>query len=270
MIRPLVGHARFEFANGLRNRSLLLLLYLFPLGFYLMAGGMMVGLNPAFRETLIPAMVLFAVMAGLLLGLPDPLVSAREAGIFRSYRIHGIPAAAVLLLPALTALAHLAVAAAVIAATAPVLFGAPLPASWPGFAAAFLLTALAHAGLGVLIAVISGSTRATILWSQLLFLPSVMLGGLMVPAEAITGPLAMAAKLLPVTYGMSAMRGLGYGDATAASPWASLGVLAVGGLVAIALAVMLFRWDARSEERRRHPVLAVCALVPYVIGMLLL
>lgn len=270
MIRPLARHASFEFANGLRNRSLLLLLYLFPLGFYLMAGGLMVGLNPGFRETLIPAMVLFAVMAGLLLGLPDPLVSAREAGIFRSYKIHGVPEAAVLLLPALTALAHIAVAGAIIAATAPLLFGAPLPQSWPGFVAAFLFAALAHAGIGVLIAVISENTRATILWSQLVFLPSMMLGGLMVPAEAIPGGLAQVAKILPTSYGMAAMRGLGYGDAAAVAPWSSLVVLAAGGVLAIGLAIWLFRWDARGEGRRRPPIAAILVVVPYLAGLVLL
>jgi ABC-2 type transport system permease protein len=38
-------------------------------------------------------MVVFALMAGCLLGLPDPIVAAREAGIFRSFKIHGVPAA---------------------------------------------------------------------------------------------------------------------------------------------------------------------------------
>lgn len=266
----LLRHASFEWNNGLRNRALLLLLYLFPLGFYLMAGSLMVGLNPEFRETLIPAMVLFAVMAGMLLGLPDPLVSAREAGIFRSYKIHGVPEAAILLLPAFTALLHLAVVGAVITATASLIFAAPLPVNWLAFGAVFLVSAAALAGLGLVIAVISATTRATILWSQLLFLPSVMLGGLMVPAEAITGWLADVSTLLPTTYGMNAMRGLAYQELTAFSPWGSLLVLAAGAVTAIVVAVYLFQWDSRGGTRRGHALLAALALVPYVAGMLLL
>ena len=81
------AHFTFEFKTGIRNKNLLLMNYLFPLGFYLMMGFIMPSINPAFRETMVPAMLTFAVLAATLLGLPDPLVSARENGVFRSYRI---------------------------------------------------------------------------------------------------------------------------------------------------------------------------------------
>jgi predicted membrane chloride channel (bestrophin family) len=77
-MRALLQHAAFEFGSGLRNRAMLLLLYLFALGFYLSAGSLMVSLNPGFRDVVIPAMVVFALMAGRLLGLRDPIVTARE------------------------------------------------------------------------------------------------------------------------------------------------------------------------------------------------
>jgi len=38
--------------------------YLFPLGFYLMMGAIMPSINPPFRETLIPAMVVL-IKAGI-------------------------------------------------------------------------------------------------------------------------------------------------------------------------------------------------------------
>lgn len=162
-MRALLHHAAFEFGSGLRNRALLLLLYLFPLGFFLIAGALMVGLDPGFRDTLIPAMVVFALMAGCLLGLPDPIVTARESGIFRSFKIHGVPAVNLLLLPGAAIVAHLTLVAAMITAAAPLLFGARLPAHVGGYVGVFLAAAAAHAGLGLLIAVVSASTRATVL-----------------------------------------------------------------------------------------------------------
>ena len=80
-------HLSFEFRTGIRNRTLLLMNYLFPLGFFLMMGFIMPDLNPSFLPLMIPAMVVFAVLAATLLGLPEPLVNAREAGVFRSYKI---------------------------------------------------------------------------------------------------------------------------------------------------------------------------------------
>ena len=269
-MRALLHHAGFEFASGLRNRAMLLLLYLFPLGFYLVAGSLMVGLNPDFRDTVMPAMVVFALMAGCLLGLPDPIVTAREAGIYRSFKIHGVPAASILLLPGVATLLHLTVVAAIITATAPLLFGAPLPAHAGAYVLVYLAAAAAHAGLGLLIAVVSASTRATILWGQLVFLPSVMLGGLMVPSEAIPDTLATFARLLPATHAMNAMRGLAFGEATGSSAALSLVVLVVGAALAVVLAVRLFQWDRRAEGRRVRVAWGALALVPYVAGALLL
>ena len=268
--RALRYHAAFEFGSGLRNRALLLLLYLFPLGFFLVAGALMVGLNPGFRETLIPAMVVFALMAGCLLGLPDPIVTAREAGIFRSYKIHGVPALHLLLLPAAAIVAHLTLVAAIITVVAPLVFVAPLPTSLGAYVGVFLAAAAAHAALGLLVAVVSANTRSTVLWAQLVFLPSVMLGGLMVPSEAIPAGLATLARLLPATHAMNALRGLAYGEATAFSPAGSLLVLVAGALLGVVLAVRLFQWDRRADGRRTPPLWGILVLLPYVAGALLL
>jgi ABC-2 type transport system permease protein len=268
--RALAHHAAYEFGSGLRNRAMLLLLYLFPLGFFLIAGGLMIGLNPGFREVVIPAMVVFALMAGCLLGLPDPIVAAREAGIFRSFKIHGVPAANILLLPGAAIVAHLTLVAAIITIVAPLLFDAPLPIHLGAYVGVFLAAAAAHAGLGLVIAVVSASTRATVLWSQVVFLPSVMLGGLMVPSEMIPDTFAVFARLLPATHAMNAMRGLAYGQATAFSPGGSLLVLLAGAVVGVALAVWLFQWDRKAEGRRVSPAWGILVLVPYALGALLL
>ena len=95
-----INHFAFEFRTGIRNKTLLLMNYLFPLGFYLMMGFIMVEINPLFQEDIIPAMVVFAILAATLLGIPDPLVNARENGIFRSYKINGVPSLSILVISA--------------------------------------------------------------------------------------------------------------------------------------------------------------------------
>ncbi len=178
-------HFAFEFGTGLRNRSLLLMNYLLPLGFYAVMGGVMAEINPPFRQLLIPAMVVFAALSGAMLGLPSPLVEAREAGIFRSYRINGVPTLPILAIPAITTLLHVAIASAIVVVTAPVLFRAPLPTDWPTFVLVLLLMAAATAGLGLLVGVVSASNQATVLWSQLVYLPSILLGGMMIPTSLL-------------------------------------------------------------------------------------
>ena len=51
-------HFAFEFRTGVRSATLMFMNYLFPLGLYLMLGFIMPGLNEAFLETMIPAMII--------------------------------------------------------------------------------------------------------------------------------------------------------------------------------------------------------------------
>lgn len=262
-------HFSFGFRTGVRNRSLLLMNYLFPLVFYLLMGSLMGQVNPGFLVNLIPTMAVLAVMSGTLLALPATLVEAREAGIFRSYRINGVPALSILVIPVLTGMVHALVVAIVVSISARPLFGAALPASWPGFLLVFLVMAFAFAGIAALIGVISSNTQMTVMLSQLIFLPSMILGGLMLPTSLLPPGLARAALVLPTTYAMSAFEGLAMGQPPAMSLGLSLSVLLSGGALAFALAVNLFSWDGKNPTRRGHPSLALLAWLPYVAGLLL-
>ena len=152
--------------------------------------------------------------------------------------------------------------------TAPLLFDAPSPVNWPGFVLTFLAMAFACAGLGTLIGVISPSSRMTVLWSQLIFLPSMLLGGMMLPYSMLPETVRKIAQLLPTTQAMNAFRGLGQDLAADFDPVGSLIILLVSGVLAFGLAIYLFNWDRHNSTQRGHPLLALLVLLPYVIGML--
>lgn len=192
-------HFLFEFRTGLRDRNLLLMNYLFPLGFFALMGVLMTQINPGFKETMVPAMVVFAFLSSAVLALPGPLVAARDGGIFRSYRINGVPAVSILLIPAVSTTLHMVLVAAAIVICGPLLFGARMPVDAFGSVLTFLAIAVACTGLGVLVGVIASDSRAIVLWSQLVFLPSMLLGGLIVPVSMLPPTLARVAWLLPST-----------------------------------------------------------------------
>jgi len=265
-----INHFSFELRTGIRNKTLLLMNYLFPLGFYVMIGLLMTAINPAFRETLIPVMTIFAILVSTILGLPDPLVTAREAGIFRSYKINGVPSFSILVIPALTTILHTTVVTIIITTTAPLFFDAKLPVNWLGFIVTFLLMAFTCAGLSVLIGVVSASSRMTVLWSQLIFLPSMLLAGMMVPYSMLPGVMGKIAHLLPATHAMNAFRGLALDLIPNFNPIGSLIILLASGVLAFGLAIYLFNWDSRNMTQRGHPLMALLVLLPYVIGILLL
>jgi ABC-2 type transport system permease protein len=263
-----MNHFAFEFKTGLRNSTLLLLNYLFPLAFYAMMGLVMIQINPMFAETMIPAMVVFATMSSALLGLPAPLVESREAGIYRSYKINGVPALSILLMPALTTAFHVLIVSAIIAVTGAPLFDGANPSDWLAFALVTLMLVFACSGIGALIGVIAQDARAVVLLSQLVYLPSMLLGGLMIPLDILPESVRPFSLLLPASHAMQAYVGFAYGLETVVAPWLSVGVLLVSGLLAFGLAIYLFSWDSQNETQRGHPLMALLALIPYVAAVI--
>ena len=269
-MRAFKNHFVFEFKTGIRDKNLLLLNYLFPLGFYVLISVLMVNINPVFVETLIPAMILISILASTLLGLPDPYVKMREAGIFRSYKVNGVPASSVVVIPPLTIILHMVIVSAIIILTAPIFFDAPLPQNWVNFLLVFALTLFASTGLGVLIGVASSNTRATILWAQLLFIPSMMISGFFVPAQMLPLVIKKVGILLPVTHSFNLFKYFSYQQYLGYDALWSMMILFAGGVISFGLAIFLFNWDSKNNTRKGHPAFAFLALVPYIVGAIFL
>jgi ABC-2 type transport system permease protein len=263
-------HFMYDFRKGLRDKSLLMLNYLFPLGFYILMGLLMTGLNPTFTPTMIPAMILVAMMACTLLGLPNPVVESREAGIYRSFKINGVPALSIVSIPVISSFVHIFLVSLLITITAGPFFKAGMPVNWFYFGLILVLTAFNMASLGMLIGVISPNSRAIVLFSQSIFLPSMILGGLMVPASMLSEGLYRVSLLLPTSYAMNAWRGLAFGlDASFDPRWALL-VLFLSGVIAFTMSIYLFTWDSKNQSSGHSPWLGLFSLVPFVLGAILL
>ena len=262
-------HFAFEFKTGLRNPTAMLMNYLFPIGFYAMMGLVMVQINPGFSQNLLPAMIVFFVMVGSLLGLPGPLVESREAGIYRSFKINGVPAVSILAIPTLTTIIHALIGASIVALTAGPLFKGLTPDHWGNLALITLLTAVTMGAFGALIGVIASGSRSTVLWSQLIFLPSMLLGGMMMPLDILPASVRPISYLLPSTHAMQAFQALAFGKETLIAPWISVPVLLSSAILALGLAIYLFTWDSHNSSRRGHPVMALLVMLPYAISIFL-
>ncbi len=264
----LTNHFLFEFKTGLRNPGSMMVIYLLPIGFYAAMGFVMVAINPGYAEILIPSMIIFANMSGSILGQPNGIVEAREAGIFRSYKINGIPAVSILSIPALSIVIHGLITSTIISVTAGPLFKAAEPVNWLAMALITLLTAFTFGTLGMLIGVISSSSRTVVLWSQLIYLPSILVGGMMIPLELLPETVQKFSGLFPSSYAMEAFNSFGFHRETTIDPWISVIVLLTSGFFALALAIYLFNWDSRNETRRASPLLGLLILVPYLLAIL--
>lgn len=257
---PFFSHWVFEFRAGLREKSLLLMNYLFPMIFFVLMAALMGGINPQFKETMIPAMIVFAVMCSYLLAMPSSMVAARESGLYRSYRINGVPSWAGMAAPVLANAMHMVFVSAIITVAGVLAFGGRAPADWGRFALGWCCLVGAMAGAGLLVSVVATSTRAATLLAQLIYIPSIVLGGLMTPPDILPPALSRVAAIFPATHAMRVFRG-------DAGWWLSVLAMALSAAAAILISLALYEWDPKNERNNRRKVLALVALLPFAATM---
>jgi ABC-2 type transport system permease protein len=262
-------HLAYDFKSGVREKSKLLMFYLFPLVFFALAGSLFTQINPFFKDTMLPGMILFGIMSAALLSFPAGIVNAREHGVFRSYRINGVPLASILFIPVIGGVFHIAIVSAAICFGGTGLFGGVVPSSIAGFAAAGLLSYAAFAGIGVLIGTASAKDNASTLIAQLIYIPSIMLGGLMVPASVLPAGFQRISLLLPATHAMRAFAGLGGMPAGVPVPWLSISVLSLSTLLDFGLAAWIFQWDPRATTPSKKAFAALLGILPFAAAVMI-
>ncbi len=258
-------HLAYDFRTGIRDRSKLAMYYLFPLVFFALVGGLMASLNPGFKQTMLPAMSLFAYMCASLLSVPMLLVNAREAGVFRSYRINGVPVASIVSIPVISTAVHMALVTIIICFAGARIYGGVVPSNLGGFIVACVLSYASFAGIGTLIGVAAANNTAATLICQLLYIPSIILGGITVPLSVLPSGLQRVSALFPASHCMKLFAGLAM-PGSQGVPWGSMAVLLSSTLITFVLSAVLFSWDSRATAPSKKAWAALLAVAPFAIA----
>ncbi len=226
-----------QLSMDIRDKGTLLVFYIVPLGFYAVMGAVFSSVNPEVKPVLSATMAIFSVTMGAVIGLPPSLVKLREAGTLRAYQVTGIPSASVLLSIGISAFIHLSVVSVIISVSAPLLFGAEMPHSMGGFISVLAALLLCSVAAGLLIGATVKSQSTAMLLSQAVFMPSLMLSGIMFPTDLLPAPFGYLSNVFPATHAMRAFNGLAYGLPTEFNSLMALAiVLGIGVVVLVAAA----------------------------------
>lgn len=189
----------------MRSKTLLITCYLVPLLFFAVMGGIFTSVMPEARDTLIQSMTVFGVTMGALIGLPPSLVEIYGSEIKKIYKANGVPLCLGLVLTNISAFIHLFVMSLILYAAAPIAFNAEIPKN-PGLyfvcLAVFIAVSLSIASV---IGLAVKDQAKTPMFSILIFLPSVVLSGIMFPAELLPGAFETAGKIFPASWGYRLM-----------------------------------------------------------------
>jgi ABC-2 type transport system permease protein len=240
--RAILAMTAMELRLALRRGETLVATAVLPvvvLLFFSSVGVIPLAIRPI--DFLLPGSIAFAIIASSLVSLGITTAYDRFYGVLK--RLGGSPLSRVELIVAkiLAVLVVEAVQVGLLVGLAWLALGwqAPPGASVGLVVMSVLLGTLAFAGLGLLLA---GTIRAETMLAvaNILFVASLVLGGVVLPIDHLPGPLATLTAALPAAALSEALRvALGAsGDASGA-----LVLLAGWGLATVGLAAVTFRWE---------------------------
>lgn len=214
----------------IRSRSLLITCYVVPLLFFAIMGGIFTSVMPDAKYTLIQSMTVMGVCMGALVGLPPSLVEIYASDIKKMYKANGVPMYLGLVSMFLSAFIHLMLMCLILYLAAPLMFDASLPENVPLYFASLAVFVAASLCVGCVLGLWVKSQAKLTMISQLIFLPSIMLSGIMFPADLLPKVLSVAGKLFPAAWGYQLMTDSGF---SLNFLWPQAAIFAVGALLCV-------------------------------------
>ena len=223
-----------------RNKLALLYSYLFPTLFLFAFWAL-------YRYDQVPLvrhmgeLLTVTALGGACFGLPTTMVSERERGVWRRYRLAPIPTAA-FVTATIAARYVLLLIGGMLQLALAMLLGMPFPQHPFDLWIAFTGVAFAFMGLGLVIAMLANSVPAVQALGQCVFLPMLIIGGVAVPAERLPPWAQHVASYFPGRYAVDAIQTAVNGAGIGSARFSLLALLLIGTAGCLAGA-RLFRWD---------------------------
>ena len=189
----------------IRSKTLLITCYIVPLLFFAIMGGIFTSVMPEARYTLIQSMTVFGVTMGALIGLPPSLVEIYSSDIKKVYKANGVPLYLGLVLTNISAYIHLFIMSIILYIAAPIAFNAEIPENPALYFASLAIFIAVSLSIASIIGLVVKDQAKTSMVSIIIFLPSIMLSGIMFPIELLPKAFEAIEKIFPATWGYKVM-----------------------------------------------------------------
>lgn len=190
---------------NLRSKEILIHYYVVPLIFYLLVGSIFNTIMPDSADSLIQTMAVFGITLGGVLGSPYPLVEYYGTEIKKAYQVAGIPLWTMAFGNFISGLLHLFLMSMIIFFTSFAVFDAKRPENLAGYFLFLILLIMASLSVGMVFGLFIKSPSKMGMACQLVFLPSVLISGIMFPADMLPSALHNLGKVLPAYWGFKGM-----------------------------------------------------------------
>lgn len=189
----------------IRSKTLLITCYIVPLLFFAIMSGIFTFVMPEARYTLIQSMTVFGVTMGALIGLPPSLVEIYSSDIKKVYKANGVPLYLGLVLTNISAYIHLFIMSIILYIAAPLAFNAEIPENPMLYFASLAIFIAVSLSIASIIGLAVKDQAKTSMVSIIIFLPSIMLSGIMFPIELLPKAFEIVGKIFPASWGYRIM-----------------------------------------------------------------
>lgn len=189
----------------IRSKTLLITCYIVPLLFFAIMGGIFTSVMPEAKFTLIQSMTVLGVTMGALIGLPPSLVEIYSSDIKKVYQANGVPLMLGLILTNISAYIHLFIMSIILYIAAPLVFHAKIPENLRMYFMSLAIFIAVSLSIASIIGLAVKDQAKTSMFSIIVFLPSIMLSGIMFPIELLPEAFESIGKLFPAAWGYKLM-----------------------------------------------------------------
>ena len=197
-----------QFKMDIRSKTMLITCYLVPLVFFFFMSGIFTSIDPSAVNTLIPSMSVFVITMSALIGLPPSLGEVYGGDIKKVYKANGVPLSLGVVTQFISSFIHTLIVCLIVFAVAPFVFKAKLPANLPLYFCSLVALLCVTLAIGCIIGLLVKTQAKQTMVAMIIFLPSVMLSGIMFPATMLPDFMQYLAYIFPATIGFQAMTDL--------------------------------------------------------------
>lgn len=250
-MKTFLKHLVIDYKVGLRDRTLLLMSYLFPLTFFLFMGFVMTEMEPEYKDIMYPSMLLFSLLTSTVIIVPNVVANNRETGIYRSFKIYGVRRVSIIFLSMISNLINFLIVSLIITILSGLYFKVSMPnglKEWLYLVFVMILAWLVFITLAILIGNVVKNSKHVILYSQLIYLPSILLGGIMMDVKQLPQSIRNISYIMPSSHAMGLINNWTYHRGEVFNSSISTIILLILGLSLLGMNFITFKYDNQNSK----------------------
>lgn len=249
---------------AMRNRAFLFFSLIMPLAFLFGYAGLFRRFGPEAVPYLL-AMVLALTVMGSFWGLSVQLVTFREQGILRRFRVTPVGASAML---ASSLISNYFLTLPTIAIEFYISRSVFHMAGLGNVLSVFILVSIGtvtFASLGLIVASVTNTMQETQIINQIIWFVFLFISGATIPFPMLPAMVQKISLFLPATYLVSGLQRAMIDHTNLNSLGSYLASLVGCALIAFIVSAQLFRWEPETKAPRRAKLWVAAAVVPFLL-----